>query len=454
MLNNYSYVIIRVIIFYYNTMSQTGQSQQQGTWELNEKEKAKQFDIFNEQEAANESAEARETVSKVFLWSQTYENLHNNIPDVIEVWDAEAPLTTNVELLGQIALNVENLSVSSHAYETALATYGKDAGIQESQTPNEKEKDFIIQKLAIAISCNDPSFIHLDPFDREKLVNILLPLVSDSEIHLSNVNESDETQNENLELSEYPWYPYILRMVDNGTITPEEFQDFLTAFEDAGNIENIDFSSLHPAIKAVFEMISLSDETQQKMNKSNFIWAFPDYAEDMELKPSLQLIWENFISIPVNKDWHVDNKRDFQTAVEVAANKILWKVKNIDRSTEKFKRAMIDIKSEKQAEQIHGISVLLELKWIYEWAPAEKALQDEDALTKLLKKNHEKWQKGIQISKRRVEEIGLLEKQDAANDPFHSSATVENINTGNTSLQAWNKELETTQANPDEKKPA
>ena len=404
--------------------------------------------------------------------SETYANLENKIPkelfsSVEDNNEKPIPLDNNKKLLSRIVTKIENYVVDKKKFIASLAKNGENLlWYSKIEEIPHWEYDTVIQKLAILEACNG-DFINLPDNQRQYLAKLLFPAISRQKLNLSWNSESIEVVKENSKVKDYPGYPYIERMLLNGDITQEDFNIFIEEFKKSENIGGISLGKISPAIIAIIERIQYDEDAIKEMNKQSFLASFwshkgtdwVDLSERIEYTPAIRLIAENYMEIPINSNSQLDPKTDFYTAVDVASNKIRWWVKNINTSSERYKKAIAATKSIDINTQIHWISELLAIKWIYEWWPVLTVKNRENEITKLLQesdKNAREWHlyKKEKVKEARLEESNSLENDwnpddilegwppRAANDQYYDGASA-------SPLQSWSKWLESINTDND-----
>jgi len=219
--------------------------------------------------------------------------------------------------------------------------------------------------------------------------------------------------------------------------------------------ESIENSNEKKVIKDTLKLIPENKEAIPVDNLYNFKQDFPDLSdiainwkdskhikewEDISEYDILayEFIWENYIKIWDNTE---DKRKNYSTAIKTASANILKNNKTIDRNTDTFKQAILDIHSENKEKQFEWLSKLIEIKEENNteiWAIASKLKTKpksklEDQLKNLKAEFNHKINNST-LTKNRQKEI--IEEWDKINELLSEEPKWWDVMSG------WKKEIE------------
>lgn len=423
----------------------------------------KNFEIFNEQESLNEAAKERLEIQNEFLDSKEYSQLAIMIPDHIEVWEESSALTVNVELLKRIVSNYVNLARSSWGVEWSFAKYSKDFfWWHEYKDVSEDSQENLILKLAIIESCYDPSIIALNENDSEALAWEIFDRLSIA-ISYDNVSENLETNEQQISFFEDPAYPVLTRLLEEWIISAEDFQLLDEIYAREGSFHDIKELDNFQTINDYLARAISSENDVIEKNTKNFRDDFTDYHLEISADmPNEQkfLTQANIYAakhyVGIKKvDGSIDKLADFQTAIKVASKDLLVWDFTINRQSEYFKKAIININSTNIDKQQLWLATLIYLKWISAGTFAQKDAVWRTRIEELLVKNHEEGRhkqlkkeadlaaiRAAELADRKAEQEMLPHNSEASNDEHFYSWNPE---------ANGDPEIEQENTNPEEK---
>ena len=403
----------------------------------------KNFEIFNEQESLNEAANERLEIQDEFLNSKEYSQLAIMIPNHIEVWEESSALTVNVELLKRIVSNVVNLTRSSWGLEWSFEKHSKNFfEWHEYKDVSEDSQDNLILKLAIIEACYDPSIIALNKNDSEALAWEIFDRLSLT-ISYDNASENLETNEQQISFFEDPAYPVLTRLLDEWIISAADFQLLDEIYAREGSFHDIKEIDNFQTINAYLTRAISNESDIVEKNTKNFREDFRDYHleisadtpdEQKFLTQANIYAAKHYVGIK-KSDGSVDKLADFQTAIKVASKDLLVWDFTINRQSEYFKKAIININSTNIDTQQLWLATLIYLKWISVGTFAQKDTVWRTRIEELLVKNHEEGRhkqlakeadlaaiRAAELADRQAEQAVLSHNLEASNDDhFHSS---------------------------------
>ena len=358
-----------------------------------------------------ESKEALEEASAKFKESQTYANLSKAIPSEIVFQESKNEIVTNVSLFDRICTNVENISISNSKFEWLFEEYVDEYfWWMKLEDIQDDTKDQIIQKLAVIAACNDWWIINLSVDDKKELTSLLLPLVNTEQIGLWDI-EAKETEPHDA-FEEHPAYPYLEQMVEQWVISQEDFDLIASLFEQNKSFDGIELTEHSETIQEIIAHFQWDKQARETKNTESFLTTFQDQdLDDLDTPYALTLIAKNYIPF-VRRDW-VQKFTEFNTAVEMTAKDLLYGITTINRSTIVFEEAIRNIYSKNYDREIAWIETLRKLRWMTDpRKPNEEIIQEDDAITKLLKKSERNARDWLYAKQEAAKKARRMEEQE------------------------------------------
>lgn len=378
---------------------------------------AENKEVLNEKDSDERAKALNDKNEKAFRGTQTFENLQNALPTKIKIRENEVPINGGKRLLERISSNKAAYESNWQKLETAFFHHGKDffsgielSSIQASPTQN---KEVYMQKLAIIEACHS-DIINLKPEHRTELVNLLVPLASRSKVGVvdsqkEDIKEVDKMSEEELAFTKSPAFPVLTRLLNEWLISHVDFEEIKEYYIENKNFTWINLKDHPQTVQKHLDSVFNNGPENQKKNIAHFFEDFPEWSEeDMQYRPALRMIAENYISI-TGKNSSKNIQLDYFTAVEVSANLVLEKYQNIDTLSVKYEEAMKFVKNWKDlAERYQGLKMLIELAWEHEWQFASLEKQNQRTrVEQLLIASH---QQGQQEVENRIEEAKQARK--------------------------------------------
>jgi len=249
---------------------------------------------------------------------------------------------------GEFSEGREKQEVTLEELTETLNELGLQAVSEAVAKIRKKEEHIPLQEIVRDVLLSEDAPSYLSPSDKETIMVFCFPSRFTQQGEFDTPTDSIEQWEIEEKVEEVPGIPKLQRLVENNTISPEEFEGIS---EKIGEGEVL-WKAIEATIKDSWTKETLlsifSPETPQEKSE-NFFKDMPEYVANDREDPTIQLISENYTKIPWVDGEKASNEENFKTAIQEAANTVVDG--KIFERTEGFERAMetIQLGEDKEA---------------------------------------------------------------------------------------------------------